>query len=85
MNVATTKKEFDTLMHKHESVSLMDQVESTCHINLCHHLYDVLGKPGATNTLTCFTGKNLLPWKNIVELVVSMILEARSDVVSSLD
>lgn len=49
------------------------------------HLYNVLGEPGATNTLTYFTGKNLLPWKNIVELVVSMILEARSDAVSTLD
>lgn len=44
------RKEFDTLMHEQGSVSLMNSLESLCHINLCHSLYDVLGKPEATNT-----------------------------------
>lgn len=85
MNVATTRKEFDTLMHEHRNVSPMNSLESSCHINICHQLYDVLSKTGDTYTLTYFTGKNLLPWKNTVELVVSMIFEARSDEVSRLD
>lgn len=62
MNVVDkTGKELDTLMHEHGNVSIINSLESSCHINVCHHLYDVLGKPGTTNTFAYFTGKNLLP------------------------
>lgn len=52
-------------------------------VNVCHHFYEVLGENGATNTY--FPCKNHLSLENIRGLIMLVILEARSDVVSSLD